>query len=106
MSATGTNTKRAFLTTSHKTTANLRGAVRSRLEPGCMRAGRSSTKPGRSGYCGAETEKPGKVQSCVTLQFPPSSSGEASVGTSGDEAKPQKGHGLGTQTTFQNKSQT
>ena len=73
--------------------------------PGCLCAGRASIKPSRSGYCGAEVEKPVTVQGWVTPQDPPSSSGEASVGTSGDQAKPQKGHGSGIQTTLQNKGQ-
>lgn len=79
--------------------------VRSWLGPGCMCAGRASIKPSRSGCCGAGDGKPVMVPCRLALQFPPSSSGEASMGTLGDQAKPQKAHGLGIQTTLQNKGQ-
>ena len=106
MSATGTNTKYTFLTTSHKITINLHGGSRQILAgPGCMCAGRASIKPSRSGCCGAGDGKPVMVQCRLALQFPPSSSGEASMVTLGDQPKPQKAHGLEIQTTPRNKGQ-
>lgn len=106
MSATGTNTKYTFLTTSHKITINLHGGSRQILAGArlyvCMGA---PIKPSRSGCCGAGDGKPVMVQCRLALQFPPSSSGEASVGTLGDPAKPQKAHGLEIQTTLRSKGQ-
>ena len=79
--------------------------VRPRLgQAACVQGGLQQS-PAEGATVGGDREAR-QGQSCATLQFPPSSSGEASVGTSGDQAKPQKGHALGIQTTFQNKSQT
>lgn len=106
MSATGTNSKYTFLTTSHKITVNLHGGSRQILAGARLYVC-------REGFHEAQQEwllrggrwGPVRVQCRLALQFPPSSSGEASVGTLGDQAKPQKAHGLAIQTTLRNKGQ-